>query len=358
MTSRRSHVTAMFAVLMAFVMAAMPVPAGAEPSRGTPAIDDFVEEYLGTHHLPGAAVALVRDGEVVHQAGYGETSAGDPLSEDSLMQIESVSKPFTAFAVLQLVEDGHIGLDDPVVDHLPEFAVDGEGGTDITVRQLLSHTSGLATPTIIPPADTLGEGVARTRDWSLSSVPGTSFRYSNANYWTAARLVEAVSQQPFDDYLAEHIFAPAGMTDTVNLTTTTTPVRGLEQGHVTSYGLAFPAPEAAAMTSGAGGVVSTAHDLAQWLAVQQNDGRAPGGRQLLSAELIAESHQVQPHAERSALGWMRSSHGDPPLIQYSGVGTAYNAQVMLDPATGHGVVVLLNSFTPTREHAYEKLSPR
>ncbi|MFC9559042.1 serine hydrolase domain-containing protein [Agromyces sp. NPDC056965] len=353
MTIRSNSARTGLAVLVACLMFPAPVSATAETAQNGSAIDDFVGDYITTHRLPGATVALVRDSEVVHEAGYGETSTGATLSEHSPMRIESVSKPFAAFAVLQLVEADRIDLDDPIIEHLPEFAIDGEGAADVTVRHLLSHTSGLATPTIIPPADTLADGAARTRNWSLSAEPGSTYRYSNANYWIAARLVEVVSGQPFNDYLTEHIFTPAGMTDTVNVTTTDTPVRGLELGHVMSYGLALPAPEVTAMTSGAGGIVSTAHDMARWLAIQQSDGRAPSGAQLLSAELIAESHRVQPSTERAGLGWMRSSLGDEPLVQVSGVGTAYNGQVMFDPSTGNGAVVLLNSFTPTQEHAYE-----
>ncbi|WP_181149804.1 serine hydrolase [Arthrobacter sp. MYb227] len=353
MRTYKRFVTATLAVLVACLVFALPVSAGAGAAEQNVGIDHFVEQYLETHHLPGASIALVRDGEVLHEAGYGQTATGAPLTESSLMRIESTSKPFTAFAVLQLVKDHHLDLDDPVIEHLPEFNLGGAGADKITVRQLLSHTSGVATPTIIPPANTLAEGVARTHSWSLASEPGSSYRYSNANYWIAARMVEVVTGQPFNDYLAEHIFTPAGMADTLNLTTTTTPVRGLELGHVLSYGLAFPVPEVTAMISGAGGMVSTAHDMALWVAVQQRNGQAAGGQQLLSAELVEESHRIQPHAKGSGLGWMRSSQENEPLIQHSGVGTAYNAQVMLDPAAGYGVVVLLNSFTPTLEHAYE-----
>lgn len=353
MTAYKRSVTAILAVFVACLLVAPPVSATTGTAPENTSIDNFIEQYLQTHRLPGATVALVRDGEIRHEAGYGKTATGVPLSASSLMRIESTSKPFTAFAVLQLVQDKHISLDDPVVEYLPEFKINGEGVDKITVRQLLSHTSGLATPTIIPPADTLAEGVARTRSWSLSSEPGSTYRYSNANYWIAARMVEVVSGQPFNDYLAGRIFAPTGMANTLNLTSTATPVRGLELGHVLSYGLAFPVPEVTGMLSGAGGMVSTAHDMALWVAVQQREGLTQGGQHLLSAELIEESHSVQPNAKRTGIGWMRSSHQENPMIQHSGVGTAYNAQLMLDPSTGNGVVVLLNSFTPTLEHAYE-----
>lgn len=353
MKTYKRFVAAALAACVGCILFTLPASGTLGEAEENSNIDNFVEQYLQTHHLPGATVALIRDGEIIHEAGYGETATGTPLTESSLMRIESTSKPFTAFAVLQLVQDEHIDLDNPVIEYLPEFKLKGEGAEKVTVRQLLSHTSGLATPTIIPPADTLAEGVERTANWSLASEPGSTYRYSNANYWIAARMVEVVSGQPFNNYLGERIFAPSGMTNTFNLTSTATPVRGLELGHVMSYGLAFPVPEVTGMLSGAGGMVSTAHDMALWVAVQQRDGLTQDGQQLLAAELIEESHRIQPNAKRAGLGWMRSSQGENPLIQHSGVGTAYNAQLMIDPTSGNGVVVLLNSFTPTVEHAYE-----
>lgn len=106
------------------------------------------------------------------------------------MRIGSVSKTFTAFAVLQLVEQGKIQLDEPVVKYLSTVKLDDPRWKDVTIRQLLSHTSGLPNPTIVAPANTLKEGVKRLQDWKLQSDPGTKYAYSNPNYWLLAFLVE------------------------------------------------------------------------------------------------------------------------------------------------------------------------
>src|SRR5690606_36490374 len=284
----RFSAPALSVILALSVVGASAAPAAAEPPDGfsPQQVDAFVTGYLDRHGLPGAAVAVVKDGEVVHEAGYGEDSAGNAITEHSRLRIASVSKSFTAFAVLKLVDEGRVDLDAPVAEYLPGF----RPGDGITVRQLLSHASGLPNPAIVAPAHTPAEGVARIEDWELSSEPGTSYAYSNANYWTASRIVEEVGGRPFGDHLAEEVFSPLGMADTVGTTTTRDPVDGLADGHVTAYGGAFPAPEPEEMNSGAGSVVSTSHDMAAWLAMQQRGGVGPGGERLLSEELIEESH--------------------------------------------------------------------
>ncbi|NYI94626.1 CubicO group peptidase (beta-lactamase class C family) [Streptomonospora nanhaiensis] len=325
--------------------------AAAPPGRVDPAeVDAFVTGYLDRHGLPGAAVAVVRDGETVHEAGYGEGLGGAPLTEHSRLRIGSVAKSFTAFAVLRLADEGRVDLDAPVTRYLPDFRPD----RGITLRQLLSHTSGLPSPVVVAPATTLEEGVARIAEWELSAEPGTSYAYSNANYWVAARVVEAVAGRPFGDHLAERVFAPLGMDDTVGTTTPSEPVEGLVPGHVTAYGGALPAPEPEAMNGGAGGVVSTAHDMAAWLAMQQRGGIGPDGRRLLSEALVEESRNRQPHAGRAGLGWRHSGEGvTPARVSHSGVTAGFNAQQDLVTGSGYGVAVLVNAFSPAREHAYE-----
>ncbi|MDA0564508.1 beta-lactamase family protein [Streptomonospora sp. S1-112] len=349
---------AVLSLLLAVSAALAPAgPAAADPGGpggpgglDTAEVDAFVTAYLDRHGLPGAAVAVVRDGETVHEAGYGADGNGGRLTEHSRLRIGSVSKSFTAFAVLRLVDEGQVELDAPVDRYLPGF----RPGAGITLRHLLAHTSGLPNPTVVAPAESLEEGVARIDGWDLSAEPGAAYAYSNANYWVAARVVEVVAGQPFDAFLADQVFAPLGMADTVGTATTREPVEGLAQGHVTAYGGALPLTGPQEMNSGAGGVVSTAHDMAAWLAMQQRGGTAPDGRRLLSAELVEESRTRQPGAGRAGLGWRHSGPGVAPArVSHSGVVPGFNAQQDLVTGSGYGVVVLLNSYTPSREQAYE-----
>src|SRR5699024_2107964 len=135
-----------------------------------------------------------------HAVGRGED--GDaPATAATPFSTGSVGKAVTAVAVLQLVDDGVVGLDDPVVRHVPGFELaDGRQG-EVTVRQLLSHTSGIPSPVITPPAHDLAEGVAALRDLELASDPGRVYSYSNANFHLSARLVEEVAGAPFGEHL-------------------------------------------------------------------------------------------------------------------------------------------------------------
>jgi CubicO group peptidase (beta-lactamase class C family) len=318
------------------------------------AIDDYVEQYLGKNGLPGASIAIVKDGELVHAQGYGHDSEGNPITEHSLMRIGSVSKSFTAFAVLQLIDQGAIELDDSVIRHLPELIMQDDRLGQITIRQLLSHTSGIPNPTIIPEASTSEEGVKRLHQWKLQSNPGERHSYSNANYWILARLVEIVTGMEFSAYMDTMVFTPLGMDNSLSPVNSGDSIPGLPLGHVTAYGTTIRISEMEQMFSGAGGIVSTAADMGKWLSMHTNDGVSPAGVRLLSTSLLEESYSPQPGSERYGLGWsLSSSNVVPQRIQHSGALSSYQAQQSIVPSSGYAVAVMLNSFTTTFEHAYE-----
>lgn len=329
--------------------------AQAAPDLEVEAIDKYVEEYMKRNGLPGASIVVVKDGEMIYEKGYGHDSKGQPLTENSLMRIASVSKSFTAFAVLQLVDEGKVILDDSIVKYLPELTMEDSRLQQVTIRHLMSHTSGIPNPTIVAKADTLEEGVNRMRDWKLQSDPGHQYAYSNANYWILAQLVEKVSGHTLAHYLNMKLFAPLGMDDTRSVINADDPIPGLPRGYVTAYGTAIPVQELKTMVSGAGGVVSTAADMGKWLAMHTRGGVSSTGERLLSQSLLEESYSSQPGSENTGLGWqLSSSKVKPQRISHSGAITpSYQAQQDIIPGSGYAVAVLLNSFTTTFEHAYE-----
>lgn len=318
------------------------------------AIDRYIGEYIEKNGLPGASVVIVKNGEVVYENGYGHDSDGQLISENTLMKIASASKPFTAFSILQLVDKGKIKLDDPVKMYLKDLSIDDPRFEGVTIRHLLSQTSGIPNPTIIPPANTLTEQIENLYSWKLSSDPGEKYFYSNANYWVLARVVEKVSGMEFSDYLSKEIFAPLGMDDTFNVIKSNDISEGLAQGHVTAYGTAIPWSPLEQMIVGSGGIVTTASDMGKWLSMHTNRGRSTSGEQLLSEELLKESYSAQFENKKYGLGWsLSSSNVEPARVSHSGVFTDYQAQQDIVPSSGYAVAVLLNSFTPTFEHAYE-----
>lgn len=354
-TGIRVAFVAVFAVILALLGSgvAQTAQAAVPPEHfDTAAVDSYVAHYLDRHGLVGAQIAVVHQGQVVHIAAYGESTNGKTTT-DTPMAIGSVSKQITSFALLQLVEDDLIALDDPVIKHLPEFILADERVVDITLRHLLSHTSGLPSPVIVAPASNLHEGVQRLSQWELASDPGQQYRYSNMNYHVAARLIEHVTEMPFATYLKEHIFQPLGMHDTRTVNTTHADDPGLQDGHVTAYGVALSLREMEQLVAGAGGVVSTAEDLSQWLAMLTNNGTTPSGEQLLTPELLEQAQSAQPGTDGEGLGWHLSGEDvEPPRVGHSGAISRYSAQLEIVPESGYGVVVQLNSYTPSREHYY------
>jgi CubicO group peptidase (beta-lactamase class C family) len=163
-----------------------------------------------------------------------------------LFRIASLSKSFTSLAVLQLVDAGKVSLDDPVALRLPEFRPADPRGVDVTVRQLLDQTSGLADREVHElnrhqPA-TLAEATTSLNSARLVAAPGTQFNYHNPNYEVAARLVEVLSGETFENYLRTHVFQPAGMTASLTTNTDDQPVAGLADGHVIAYGRPIATP--------------------------------------------------------------------------------------------------------------------
>jgi CubicO group peptidase (beta-lactamase class C family) len=331
-----------------------PLSVNADTIIGKEAIDEFVTNYMERNELPGVSIVIVKDGQLVYQKGYGHDSEGRPVTEKTLMRIGSVSKSFTAFSVLQLVDEGKIKLDDPIAKYLPELAMDDTRLQKATIRHLLSHTSGIPSPTIVPPANTLKAGVARLKDWKLMWQPGDKYSYSNANYWILARLVEVVSGMEFPQYLKQKIFAPLGMDDTRSAINSGDPAKGLSQGYITAYGTALPWSELEQMFAGSGGIISTAADMGKWLSMHTNEGKNVNGERLLSKSLLEESYSPQSGNPKYGLGWSLSSPSvKPARISHSGALSTFQAQQDIVPSSGYAVAVMLNSFTTTFEHAYE-----
>jgi CubicO group peptidase (beta-lactamase class C family) len=322
--------------------------AGDPASVDVAAVDRFLTRQIGAASIPGAAVAITHGDRVIHLAGFGHDSTGAAVTADTLFRVASLSKSFTALAVMQLVDERRLGLDDPVVDHLPEFRIADPRGADITVRQLLEQTSGLTDATVHPLARTqpgsLREAVSSLRGVRLAAEPGTQWNYHNPNYEVASRLVEVVAGEPFAAYLRDHVFRPAGMSSTATVDIDDQPVPGLAKGHVVAWGHAFAAAGPGTFTSGGGGVVSTAADMAKWLIVQTNHGRAADGTRILSDQRLTEQHTAGAVGNGYALGWDTDGPaGSPTRIDHSGNLLTYSAYMQVLPESGYGVVVLLNA---------------
>ncbi|MFB4270976.1 serine hydrolase domain-containing protein [Nonomuraea sp. GTA35] len=312
------------------------------PASIPASVDAYVEEYRAATGLPGVTVAITNQSRVIHTGGYGKTAAGEPVTADTPMAVASVSKSFTALAVMQLAERGKVALDQPVRRYLPEFTLADPRAAKITVRQLLDQTSGMADSAFheksLAQPRTLQGAVARLRTARLAADPGTAFSYHNTNYQVAARLVEVVSGQPFAAYLDANVFEPLGMRNSTTINTDRD-MPDSARGHLYVLGQALAVPEPSAFGNGSGGVISTANDLARWL-VAQNTGL----QGLLSPRSVGEMRTASEQNQDYALGWMIDKTERGALVlEHGGDLFTSTAHQLLMPGSGYGIAVMANT---------------
>lgn len=315
------------------------------------ALDAFVAGRLEHAGITGAAIAVTYGNQVVYLRGYGRDTNRAAVTEHTPFYLASISKAFTGFALLQLAEAGRIDLDAPVQTYLPEFQLADPRVSRITSRHLVSHTSGLndhVNPEWSwPQPRSLQEAVSRLRDVELATDPGSLISYHNPNYYIAARLVEVVSGQRFGDYLAAHIFKPLGMNATRTVGWMDESNDGAARGTIFAFGQAIAVPGADFFIDGAGGVISTASDLAAWLALHANGGIGPGGIRLLAEERIRQMQTplIESAAYEYHFGWSLTPKRSPPISHDGGLMT-YSAHIGFEPNGGLGVLVLTNASPP------------
>ncbi|WP_433616141.1 serine hydrolase domain-containing protein [Dactylosporangium sp. CA-139114] len=315
---------------------AAPAQAGPATPKAPIPVDTYLRQALDGTGLPGLSAVVTHGDEVVHAAGYGHDSTGAPVTARTPMRVASVSKSFTAMAVMTLVDAGKVALDEPVAEQLPEFRMADPRAARVTVRQLLDQTSGLADGGVgIPAAEATGspaEYVAALRSGHLAAEPGTAWAYCNANYEIAARLVEVAGGAGFGQYVRMHVFEPLGMTGSS--------VGGAAaDGHISLFGAWVARPELRAFGArgGAGGVVTDADDMGRWLITQTGHGP-----QLVRPESLAAMHA--PSKVRDyAMGWGPSDVDGSRLLVHAGNLFTYTAVEAIDPATGYGYAVMTNS---------------
>ncbi|MGW8065602.1 serine hydrolase domain-containing protein [Streptomyces ziwulingensis] len=328
-------------------------------------LDGHFARQVDAGRLPGFLVAVARGGRVAHLTVHGrrDVAAGLPVRADTLWRIYSMTKPVTSVAVLMLVEEGRLSLDDPVDRYLPSFAeprVYVEGAADevvtrpadgpVLVRHLMTHTAGLTFGFYhAHPVDGLyraaglessvrpGAGLAETVDLyaslPLQFEPGTRWNYSVASN-VLGRLVEVVSGQPLDTFCAERVFGPLGMTDTGFHVTGEQAGRLAELYGETGDGGVRPVPGLPLrgrprFLSGSGGLVSSAYDWHRFTELLRRRGELDGVRLLTpgTVDLMTRNH-LPAGADLRAFG-SRPAHDEPGN---DGVGFGLGVSVVIDPS--------------------------
>jgi CubicO group peptidase (beta-lactamase class C family) len=288
-------------------------------------IEAWVDERFALlakeHGVPGAALGVLADGEMIDAAtGLLSLATGVEATPDSIFQIGSTTKLWTASLVMQLVDEGRLDLDQPVRRYLPEFSLSDEAAAaSITARQLLSHTAGFEGDIFTDTGkgdDCLEKYVRTLGDTPQLFPPGERFSYNNAGYCVLGRLVEVLRQKTFDDCLREHLFQPLGLTHAANGPYEAILFRAAV-GHVrpTSDAELQPAPVWALARSNApaGSMLAMRpRDLLTFAQMHMNAGRAADGTVVLSPEAVRLMYE--PHVELPRLGLMGDAWGLGPEL--------------------------------------------
>jgi CubicO group peptidase (beta-lactamase class C family) len=323
--------------------------------------DQELAAIASRHPAVGLAVGLIRDGRLISFYGHGlaDIASRAPVTADTVFRIGSITKTFTAIAVLQLAEQGLVGLDAPAGDYLRAYRLipAKPGHRQPTVRQLLTHTAGL--PQLVYPArafrPVLGETVpygqrvpvladfyqGRLR---LIAEPGTRHTYSNHGFATLGQIVEDVAGQPLRAYFRDRIFEPLGMNDT-DLARSDQVRTRLATGYALRADGPRPVSDCDLVTIGAGAIYSTTKDMASYVAALLSGGSGEHGQILRPetlASMFAAHYQPDPRLPGVGLAFFRRDLGGHLVAAHDGLVPGFSSQMSLAPHDGIGVVAFTN----------------
>jgi CubicO group peptidase (beta-lactamase class C family) len=308
-------------------------------------MEAFVQAHLATGNFMGA-VLVARGDEVLFQGGYGKADLelDVPNTPESVFRLGSLTKQFTAAAILQLQEQGLLEINDTVDRYLPGYP----HGDEITIYQLLNHTSGvpdyefLESRMVYRNAVSLDALMAKFSDLPFDYTPGSQFKYSSSGYVILTAIIEKVSGQSYADYLAEHIFQPLGM-EATRYDNADTILPGRASGY-TWDGDAYHNAEFFDMSNaaGAGGLVSTVGDMYKWDHALYTDAvLSAAAREAYFAPSVRMEEGMS-----SAYGWRIMDTPEHTLAVHGGEINGFVTFVIRDPATQLYVIVLSNVENP------------
>ena len=348
-------------------------------------IDAYLRHAVQSTKIPGLVALAVDRDRVIYSAAVGQQNVaeGEPTTVDTIFNLASMTKPVAATAIMMLVEDGTLSLDDPISTYLPEFAdrevieqfdaADGSYTTRpatgaVTIRHLLSHSSGLAYGFASNIVTQLTGSNRPANDLPLLHDPGAGWTYAGG-IGVVARVLERIEGRGLDSFIRERIFEPLGMHDTSYIVPAAKHDRVVTV-HAPDNGALVESPrpvDIRSAVSGDGGLYGTAGDYAKFMQLFLNDGLEPDGTRLLSAEsmrlmgqnqlgLVRVSLQDEPLPNRArafpvgagrdgfGLGFqVTGEHGDrhmraPGSLSWAGL---FNTEFWIDPAAGIGAVLLM-----------------
>ena len=332
------------------------------------ALDQYLAQAKVDWKVPGFAIAIVKDDQIVFSKGYGvkEKDGSEQVDENTLFAIASNTKAFTAAAIAKLVDDGSLRWDDPVRKYLPSFELyDTYISADMTIRDLLCHRSGLGTFS----GDLLWYGTAfsprqvleKARHLPQAGKFGRSYGYSNLMYLAAGEVITSVTGVNWSFFVQREILDPLNMENTITSTQSLEGHPNAATPHKTTRHTVTPLPWVNWDTmAAAGGLISSTSDMTRWIRLQLNQGKMMDGTVLFSENANREMWKPQTlinvsaayqekypstHFRAYGLGWSMRDFKGHKLLEHGGGYDGMFSRVVLVPEARLGMVVLTNSMT-------------
>jgi CubicO group peptidase (beta-lactamase class C family) len=345
----------LYSVILVLTLTCFP-----HPLRGQDVQDGFktqlqpiIEEVIEQRSIPGFAIAVVHNQKVVYAAGFGVRNLenkNDKITPRSLFHMASITKPFVATSVMQLVEKGKVDLEAPVVKYLPYFRLNDERYATITVRQMLSHLSGM--PDVRdyewdkPQYDdgALERYVRSLTNQSLIAAPGANFRYSNMAYEVLGDLIAKVSGMSFEDYVRKNILEPLGMKSSTLLVKQADPAllttpHVMDNSYQTVVSKVFPYNR---MHSPSSTLYSNVLDMTRWAMANMNRGELDGKRILKDSTYDAMWKPAGEQWQQIGISWFLGKHRERRTIGHSGGDTGFVSNLVMIPDQSIAVVMMSN----------------
>jgi len=321
-------------------------------------MDGAVEAYLRSSHSPGATVSIVKGGKIIFASGYGFADFEKQIPVDpqtTLFRIASITKIFTATAIMQLVEQGKLDLDTDVNSYLTDFKVKNNFPEPITLRHLMTHSAGFEESKIdqiivdYEQGDSVNSILEDLKIHFPEQVraPGTYASYSNHGIVLMGRIIEVASGEPYHDYIEQHILEPMGMHNTTSREPIPDQIKeNMSVGYHEGKGPFRPGPFSLGVGTAAGSISSSALDMAKFMIMHLQQGEYEGHR-IISAETARTMQSRQfahdPRLPGMALQFIEYSGGEDRTIGHSGSLLRHLSEMILVPGLDMGIFVSFNS---------------
>jgi CubicO group peptidase (beta-lactamase class C family) len=343
--------------------ATKPTTATAAQNRDISEIDAITNELLTTNEIPGVAIGIIKDGKIVQSKGYGvkNIQTKQPVTADTQFQLASITKTFLSLAIAQQVEAGKISWDTPVITYAPDIKLaDANATKKLTLRHLISHTSGLADwAELLKSGSTPAQVIKEVATVKLAAEPGQKWEYANVNYVLAAHALEKATGKSWQTLVQELTFEPLGMKNASFSSDVMQKKPDYAAPHAFDVLVGTkiaPYSKGIEALAPAGIINASLNEMLQYSLMQLKGGIAPGsGKPVIGQSYLAETYKQQSpindvptqpeliNTKGYALGWINEEYKGQKIISHNGGIDGFHTYLTLFPESKSAVLILVNA---------------